>query len=78
MALLAPASHGVAAADGCPLPVVAQRSSPEDVAPLPSAGAPAPDAADAAEAEDSETAAALLLAGLGAVGLMASRLRRAD
>ncbi|GCL63723.1 hypothetical protein [Pseudaquabacterium pictum] len=77
-ALAAPASQEMAAADGRPLPVVAQRSPPEVAAPVQSPSARAPDAADAAEAEGSTTALALLLAGLGAVGLMASRLRRPD
>ena len=77
MALAAPASHDVAAADGRPRPV-AQRNQADAAPPLPAAEARAPDSADAAEAEDNGGAVALLLAGLGAVGLMASRVRRPD
>lgn len=76
-ALAAPASHDAAAADGRPRPV-AQRSQPDAVAPMPAAESRAPESAEAAESDDADGALALLLAGLGAVGLMASRVRRPD
>lgn len=70
------ADPGAAAADGPQRPVV-QRSQLE-ASPPPVAEAGATASAQAADADDGDGAVALLLAGLGAVGLVASRLRRAD